>query len=111
MIIVSDGVTDESHNGSRVIGPINTALCTAIKNAGVQVATLYTTYYPIPNNSFYMQHVAPFNPGGANDQLAAAMQSCASSPDLFQQVAVGGNISQALQNIFTKLLQRSRLVQ
>jgi hypothetical protein len=111
VIIVSDGVTDESHNGSRVIGPINTALCTAIKNTGVQVATLYTTYYPIPNNSFYMRYVAPFNPGGANDQLAAAMQSCASSPDLFQQVAVGGNISQALQNIFNKMLQRSRLVQ
>ncbi len=111
VIIVSDGVTDEYHNGSRVIAPINTALCASLKNAGVQVATLYTTYYPIPNNSFYMQHVAPYNPGGANDQLAAAMQSCASSPDLFQQVAVGGNISQALQNIFTKLLQRSRLVQ
>ena len=111
VIIVSDGVTDEYRNGSRVIAPINTALCTSLKNAGVQVATLYTTYYPIPNNSFYMQHVAPYNPGGANDQLAAAMQSCASSPDLFQKVAVGGNISQALQNIFTKLLQRSRLVQ
>ncbi len=112
VIIVSDGVTDESENGARVIGPINGALCTALKNKGIQVATLYTTYYNIPDNSFFTSNVAPFLPPlSPNDQFAAAMQSCASSPDLFQQVAVGGNISQALQNIFTKLLQRSRLIQ
>jgi Flp pilus assembly protein TadG len=112
VIIVSDGVTDESLNGSRTIGPINTALCTAIKNRGIQIATLYTTYYNIPNNSFFTAYVAPYlPPQSTTDKLAAAMKSCASSPELFQQVDVGGSISQALQNIFNQLMQRSRLTQ
>lgn len=112
VIIVSDGVTDENLNGSRTIGPINTALCTAIKNRGIQIATLYTTYYDIPNNSFFTANVAPYLPPlSTTDKLAAAMQSCASSPDLFQQVSIGGSISQALQNIFQQLMQRSRLTQ
>jgi Flp pilus assembly protein TadG len=52
LFFVSDGVADEYNpascsrptTGGRCQEPINLALCTAIKNRGIKIAVLYTTY-------------------------------------------------------------------
>ena len=79
--------------------------CTAIKNRGIRIAFLYTTYYPLPTNSFYNSYVAPFQ-----SQIAADAQNCASQ-GLFFQVDTGGNISDALQTLFLRAVSTARLTQ
>ena len=66
-------------------------LCTAIKNRGIKIAVLYTTYLALPTNSWYNTWIAPFNAGpynpSVNSEIAANMQSCA-SPGLYFEVRV-----------------------
>jgi hypothetical protein len=42
--LVSDGVGDDSVGGVRTIAPIDPALCATIKDRGIRIAVLYTTY-------------------------------------------------------------------
>ncbi len=58
LFFVSDGVADEYNphgcsqqtvSNGRCQQPLNDALCTAIKNRGIQIAVLYTTYLPLPD--------------------------------------------------------------
>ena len=65
LFFVSDGVADESNAAClytmtnktwgniapRCQEPIDVALCTAIKNRGIKIAVLYTTYDQLPTNS------------------------------------------------------------
>ncbi len=62
LFFVSDGVADEYNphgcsqqtvSNGRCQEPLNDALCTAIKNRGIQIAVLYTTYLPLPTNNWY----------------------------------------------------------
>jgi hypothetical protein len=62
LFFVSDGVAHEYNpnacseqtvSGGRCQEPINTALCTTLKNRGVLIAVLYTTYLPLPTNAWY----------------------------------------------------------
>ena len=39
--------------GGRCQSPINPALCTTIKNRGIKIAVLYTTYLALPTNAWY----------------------------------------------------------
>jgi hypothetical protein len=55
MFFVTDGVEDETVNGSRVQSLMNTSYCTTIKNRGIRIAVLYTTYLPLPTNSLVQQ--------------------------------------------------------
>jgi Flp pilus assembly protein TadG len=121
LFIVSDGVVDQNINSNgncgsstRTCAAINTLVdnCTAIKNRGIRIAFLYTTYYPLPTNGFYTSYIQPAQfPQGLNgpDQIAAAAKSCA-SPGLFFQVDTGGNISDALQTLFLRAVSTARLV-
>ena len=86
LFFVSDGVADEYNpnscsqktvSGGRCQEPINVALCTTLKNRGVLIAVLYTTYLPLPTNSWYNQYFKPFT-----GEINPAMSSCA-SPGLF----------------------------
>jgi Flp pilus assembly protein TadG len=113
LFFVSDGVADESnaHNcseqtvsGGRCQEPINTALCTAIKNRGVQIAVLYTTYLPLPTNAWYNQYIAPIS-----SSISPAMQACA-SPGLFFAVSPTQGISQAMTALFQNAVMTARLV-
>jgi hypothetical protein len=94
LFLVTDGVEDELSNGSRVQSLLNTSWCNTIKNRGIRIAVLYTTYYPLPTNSWYNTYIAPFDPN-----IASTMQSCA-SPGLFFQVNTGGDISAAMTALF-----------
>jgi hypothetical protein len=94
LFFVTDGVEDELSNGSRVQSLMNTSWCNTIKNRGIRIAVLYTTYYPLPTNSWYNTYISPFQPN-----IASTMQSCA-SPGLFFQVDTGGDISAAMTALF-----------
>ncbi|WP_244635070.1 pilus assembly protein TadG-related protein [Methylosinus sp. C49] len=126
LMLVSDGVIDASYYSSgtcttslnwgysnaygsfyRCLQPVDTSFCTTIKNRGIRIAVLYTTYYPVPSNGFYQGTVATFA-----SQIADNMKSCASSPDLFFEVNTGGDISSALSTLFLNAVSSaSRLTQ
>lgn len=112
LFIVTDGVDDENLSGTRTIQPLDLNKCKAIKNNKVQIAILYTVYYQLTNNSYYMTNIDPFNPVPPNANIsptiAGNLQQCA-SPGLYGEVQVGGNITQAMQNLFSKIVSRSRL--
>jgi len=119
LFIVTDGVDDEvvtstsacsqptNSMGSsqyRCQQPFNTAWCTTIKNRGIRIAVLYTEYLQLPTDSWYNTWVAPFDtPSPSTSLIATNLQSCAST-GLFYDVASGGDISAALQNLFSTVV-------
>jgi Flp pilus assembly protein TadG len=113
LFIVTDGVVDEvnsstctqSLTGSRCQEPITPSLCTAIKSRGIRIAVLYTTYLPVPSNSWYASWIAPFQP-----TISTQLQNCASS-GLFYQAAIGENLGAALSNLFEAVTQTAHLTQ
>ena len=119
LFFVSDGVADEQNtgclkpkSGSRCQSPINPALCTTIKNRGVKIAVLYTTYLALPTNAWYNSWIAPFNAGpygpSPNSEIALNMESCA-SPGLYFEVSPTQGISEAMTALFQKAIADARI--
>jgi Flp pilus assembly protein TadG len=105
LFIVSDGVDDSRINGQRNQALFDTSYCTAVKNRGIRIAVLYTTYLPLPTNSWYNQYIAPFQP-----QISANMQGCA-SPGLFFEVKTDQDITPAMNALFQQVVATARLTQ
>jgi Flp pilus assembly protein TadG len=105
LFIVSDGVDDSNVGGARHQALFDTSWCTTVKNRGIRIAMLYTTYLPLPTNSWYNTYIAPFQP-----QIAGNMQNCA-SPGLFFQVSTDQDISAAMQALFQQAVATARLTQ
>jgi Flp pilus assembly protein TadG len=103
LFFVTDGVEDEMVGGNRVQSLMNTAWCTTIKNRGIRIAVLYTTYLPLPTNSWYNTYISPFQ---AN--IGTNLQSCA-SPGLYQQVTTDQDISAALAQLFSTAVATAHL--
>lgn len=111
LFFVTDGVGDSIKStgctapldGTRCQEPIDTSFCTPLKNRGVKIAILYTTYLPLPNNPWYMQWIDPFS-----KQIPAKMQSCA-SPGLYFEVSPTQGISDAMNALFLRVVNGSRL--
>jgi Flp pilus assembly protein TadG len=111
VFFVSDGVADFYNPGScsqpteagRCQEPIDLSFCTAIKNRGIKIAVLYTTYLPLPTNDYYNEWIAPFA-----GKINPAMQSCASS-GLFFEVSPSEGIPEAMDALFHKALAQARL--
>ena len=126
LFFVSDGVADESnasclktmYNSTwgnispRCQSPIDPALCTTLKNRGIKIAVLYTTYLQLPTNSWYMSWIDPFNTGpfgpSPNSQIATNMASCA-SPGLYFEVSPTQGISDAMSALFKKAVADARI--
>jgi Flp pilus assembly protein TadG len=94
------------------------AACTAIKNRGIRIAVLYTTYTPL-DESWYEQQVEAYlgTLGGfpntappPTDLLAKAAKACAST-GLYTEVSTDGDIAAALANLFKAAVSSARLVQ
>jgi Flp pilus assembly protein TadG len=110
LFLVSDGVSDAYYpancsratTNGRCQAPINTANCRTLKDRGVQIAVLYTTYLPLPTNSWYNQWIAPFA-----SQINPTMQSCA-SPGLFFEVSPSQGIEDAMAALFHKTVLQAR---
>jgi len=103
LFFVTDGVGDSNVKGTRTIAPIDTALCQQIKDRGIKIAVLYTTYLPLPTNQFYMDNVDPWVA-----TISPMMQSCA-SPGLFFEVSPSEGISEAMNALFLKVTQEAHL--
>jgi hypothetical protein len=114
LFFVTDGVADASNAGScskpltggtRCQEPMDVSFCTTLKNRGVKIAVLYTTYLPLPTNAWYNTWIAPFQA-----QLGSNMQSCA-SPGLYFEVSPTQGISEAMTALFQKAVGQARLTQ
>lgn len=111
LFFVSDGVNDSFDPGSctkqttggRCQEPLNTATCTTIKNRGIKIAVLYTTYLPLPTNDWYNTWISPFA-----SSINPSMQACA-SPGLFFEVSPSQGISDAMNALFLKTVTTARL--
>ena len=122
LFFVSDGVADESNAGclkplsgsSRCQSPLDSSLCTTIKNRGIKIAVLYTTYLALPTNAWYMQWIDPFNKGpygpSPNSEIAKDMAACA-SPGLYFEVSPTEGISDAMNALFRKVVADAHISQ
>lgn len=120
LFFVSDGVADEKNasgclkktTAGRCQSPLDPSLCTAIKNRGVKIAVLYTTYLDLPTNDWYNTWIAPFNKGpfgpSKYSEIAANMQSC-SSPGLYFEVSPTQGISEAMTALFQRAVADARI--
>ena len=90
-------------SGTRCQAPFDTTWCTTVKNRGIRIAVLYTTYLPLPTNSWYNTLVAPFQ-----SQIGTDMQSCA-SPGLYFAITTDGDITAAMQALFEEAVSTARL--
>ena len=99
-------------NYTRCQEPLTVASCTAMKDRGIKIAVLYTTYLALPTNGWYMSWIDPFNKGpygpSVNSQIAANMQSCA-SPGFYFEVSPTDRISQAMTALFQKVVAAARI--
>ncbi|WP_022719928.1 TadE/TadG family type IV pilus assembly protein [Rhodopseudomonas sp. B29] len=118
VFLVTDGVEDKIASScpnasfasnNRCQQPLDTTICTTIKNRGIKIAILYTEYLQLktPNvpvtDSWYMSWIDPYDePSSATGAIAQKLQSCA-SPGFFSDVQTGGNITQALTDLFLKV--------
>ncbi|WFS02572.1 TadE/TadG family type IV pilus assembly protein [Rhizobium tumorigenes] len=111
LFFVTDGVGDSTKpvgctaplTGDRCQEPIDTSFCTPLKNRGIKIAILYTTYLPLPDNPWYVKWIDPFH-----NQIPAKLQSCA-SPGLFFEVSPTQGISDAMNALFMRVVNGSRL--
>ncbi|WP_293858376.1 TadE/TadG family type IV pilus assembly protein [uncultured Alsobacter sp.] len=114
LFFVSDGVADQNlttaagcsqpvSGANRCQMPINPAQCTTIKNRGIKIAVLYTTYLPLPTNAWYNTWIKPFQA-----TISANMQACA-SPGLFFEVSPSQGITEAMLALFDKATAMAHL--
>ncbi|WP_183830482.1 hypothetical protein, partial [Rhizobium sp. BK377] len=113
VFFVADGVGDsykaagctspKGSNGGRCIEPIDTTYCKKLKDRGIKVAVLYTTYLPLPDNGFYNDWVKPFE-----TKIAAKMQECA-SPGFYFAVSPTEGIEEAMKALFLKIVSSPRI--
>ncbi len=112
LFLVTDGVADMVKpngcskpvtGGTRCQEPMDIAQCTAMKKSGVLIAVLYTTYLPLPTNSWYKSWIAPFQ-----TEIGTNMEKCA-SPGLFFEVSPTQGIQDAMIALFKKTLGKARL--
>ena len=123
VFLVTDGVEDKISatcpqatktgfaGSSRCQQPLDMTACTTIKNRGIKIAILYTEYLQLINmgpkqnitDSWYMSWVDPYDePDPKTGTIAQNLQACA-SPGFYSSVATGGDITQALTNLFIKV--------
>ena len=105
LFLVSDGIADTDGNGGRVYTPFGPSAtwCNTIKARGIRIAVLYTTYNPLPTNSWYNTYIAPLQ-----STIAPTAAACASS-GLFFQVDTGGDISAAMTQLFQTAISTAHL--
>jgi hypothetical protein len=111
VFFVADGVGDsykpkgctKKLTGSRCQEPIDVKYCKALKDRGIKIAVLYTTYLPLPTNSWYNDWIAPFQ-----SQIGENMRACASD-DLYFEVSPTEGIEAAMKALFIKAVKSPRL--
>jgi len=115
VFLVTDGVDDTDRSTtpqiaasrvpdpSRLIQAFNPDLCRAMKNQGIKIAVIYTTYVPLPNNGYYNSYVSPWQ-----DEINPNIKACA-SPGYFFEVSPTQGISEAMTALFRKAVAEARI--
>lgn len=111
LFFVSDGVGDsykpstctKKTTGGRCQEPIDTSFCKPLKDRGVKIAVLYTTYLPLPSNPWYNDWIKPFQ-----SEIPSRMAACA-SPGLYFEVSPTEGIADAMKALFLKVIRAPRL--
>lgn len=111
VFFVSDGVGDSNKpktctkklTGTRCQEPIDITYCQALKDRGIKIAVLYTTYLPLPNNNWYNSWIKPFQ-----SEIGTRMQACA-SPGFYFEVSPTEGIETAMKTLFNKVVRTPRL--
>jgi hypothetical protein len=111
LFLITDGYDDAMATNR---GPFTTsqlAQCSAIKARGIKIAVIYTQYLASSILPAYPGYAAVLTP---TDQVAAALQACASAnasgTPLFYQVSQNQSIVPALQQLFAATVQSAYLV-
>jgi Flp pilus assembly protein TadG len=124
VFLVTDGVEDKIVSGAsacpnaslasskRCQQPLDTTMCTTIKNRGIKIAILYTEYLQLiassttgiqTTDSWYMSWIDKYDePAPDTGTIALNLQACA-SPGFYSHVQSGGDITGALTNLFIKV--------
>jgi Flp pilus assembly protein TadG len=107
-------------SGNTYAPPGGVDWCQTVKNRGIRIAVLYTTYVPMIsppltnyNSSWYKNFMGAGKGISAfinatTDQAATSLQACA-SPGLFYEVQNDGDISAALGALFNMAVQSAYL--
>lgn len=110
VFLVSDGMTDAekavcsgSQKDDRCMEPIDPAACKDLKDKGIKVAVVYTTYIPLPDDKFWVNRIKPFD-----SRLRPSMEACA-TPGYFIEASPNEDIGKAMQTLFRKLMNSPRL--
>lgn len=111
LFFVADGVGDsykpsictKKTTSGRCQEPIDTSFCAPLKARGIKIAVLYTTYLPLPKNSWYNTWISPFQ-----SQISTKMAECA-SPGLYFEVTPTDGIADAMKTLFLKVVRQPRL--
>ncbi|WP_137137029.1 pilus assembly protein TadG-related protein [Rhizobium sp. FKY42] len=110
VFLVSDGMTDAaktecsgSAKGTRCMEPIDATVCKDLKDKGIKVAVVYTTYIPLPDDSFWVNRIKPFD-----SRLRPSMEACATQ-GYFIEASPSEDIGKAMQTLFRKLMNSPRL--
>jgi len=111
IFFVADGVGDSEKpkgctkklTGNRCQEPIDTKYCDALKQRGIRIAVLYTTYLPLPDNGWYRDWISPFQ-----NEIGTKMKECASD-GLYFEVSPTEGIEAAMKALFLKTVKSPRL--
>ena len=117
LIIITDGMSDDTVNGSTSITQLTSAhvaQCNAIKATGTRIAILYTQYIPetINYTAFpTFNTVSTSNVPNVQAQLQACATQNADGTYLMQTVSTDGSVTTALNTLFAMVVQSARLTQ
>lgn len=74
-----------------------------LKQRGIRIAVLCTTYYPLPSDPWYRSRISPLQNGIGTD-----MSECA-SPGLHSEASPSDGISEAMQAMIKKIVSQPLL--
>jgi len=131
VLLVTDGVQsarDWVHNDPDRVTPLNPDWCDGVKDAGAEVAVLYTEYLPINGDWGYDRTVGETMkssdyasvwkgamPSGKDknikrrDFIPSALKNCSSKPNLFLSASDADEIEEGLSTLFEQYLAMVRI--
>jgi Flp pilus assembly protein TadG len=112
VLMVTDGVGNSikrpgctgfySGTEGRCFEPIDLKYCKALKDRGIKIAIMYTTYYPVDDH-LYHTYVKKFV-----GQISPQLKECA-SPGLFAEVQMEDDMSAVMKKLFEKAASARKL--
>lgn len=117
VLFITDGVADYYRErrvyrrgrprtvGQRLITPFDPDLCDEMKAAGVKIGVIYTTYFDIPHESFWVTYVKPFS-----DQIGPMLSECA-TPGWYFEAEYAEDIDKAFLALIQLAMPKPQLTQ